>query len=66
LNKQTSRKTIFDGTYTASKQDVYLNGFAVTDTTYTATSTGNLLDNITYYLSIDGKEVGSFDYVQSS
>jgi hypothetical protein len=29
LSKQAARKVIFDGTYTAQKQDVYLNEFAV-------------------------------------
>ena len=61
LEKQTTRKTIYEGTYTATKQDIYLNGFAVKgDATLAASS------EITYYLSIDGKEVGSFDYVKSS
>ena len=55
LLKQTARKVIFDGTYTATKQDVYLNWFAVMSDTWAAW-------DITYYLSIDGKEVGSFDH----
>ena len=58
LEKQTSRKTIYEGSYTATKQDVYLNGFAVkADKALPANGS-----EITYYLSIDGKEVGSFDY----
>jgi Flp pilus assembly protein TadG len=65
LNKQSARKTIFDGTYTAQKQDVYLNGFSVVDGTNDPAS-DNLTNQVTYYLSIDGKEVASFDYVLKS
>ena len=60
LEKQTTRKTIYEGTYTATKQDIYLNGFAVKGDSNIGSS------EITYYLSIDGKEVGSYDYLQSS
>ena len=59
LSKQTSRKTIFDGTYTATKWDLYLSEFAVRLDWATMPSAGN---EVTFYLSIDGKEVGSFEY----
>ncbi len=59
LVKQTSRKTIFDGTYAAQKQDISLNEFAVR---LSDTNVPSNTMEITYYLSIDGKEVGSFEY----
>ena len=62
LKSQTARKTIFDGTYAAQKQDVYLNAFAVLETNSARTAARD----ITYYLSVDGKEVASFDFVPYS
>lgn len=55
----SARNIIFDGTYTASKQDVYLNEFAVMSDVTTNW-------NIKYFLSIDGKEVWSFYHQANS
>ena len=63
LVNQTARKVIFDGTYTAQKQDLNLTEFAVR-LDYTAAPTAT--PEITYYLSIDGKEVGSYEYVATN
>jgi hypothetical protein len=67
LEKQGSRKVIFDGKYTASKGDVYLNGFTVLENiAYTVAGGGTdtvTANDITYYVFVDGKEVGSMDFV---
>ena len=55
----TSRKVVFDGTYTAKKGDVYLNSFYIDQGTVTWTPDAN--DSITFYVSIDGEEVGDTD-----
>ena len=60
---ETNRKTLFDGTYTAKKWDVYLNEFAIifnSGATFASAISG-YADDITFYLSIDGEEVGSAD-----
>jgi len=49
---ETSRKVVFDGTYTARKADINLNKFTVSG------STGNVEDNkVTFYLFVDWEEV---------
>ncbi len=58
LSKQAARKVIFDGTYTAQKQDVYLNEFAVSLNQQLKWTN----DDVTFYLYIDGKEVASQEY----
>jgi hypothetical protein len=68
LEKQGSRKVIFDGKYTASKGDVYLNGFTVLENVnYTVAGSVDAetvtANDITYYVFVDGKEVGSMDFV---
>ena len=50
----TTRKTVFDGTYTAKKGDVNLNSFYI-DGTKPANNGEN---EVTFYVSIDGEEVG--------
>ena len=53
--QQTSRKVVFDGTYTAKKWDVYLNTVVISGDTA-------LDDNdVTFYVSIDGQEVTSVE-----
>jgi glutamate formiminotransferase len=55
LRQKTTTKTIFEGTYTAKKQDIYLNEFEIVNA-----KTGLALgDDVTFYLSIDGEEVAS-------
>ena len=55
--KTTSDITVFEGTYTAKKQDLTL-----TDVNYTpATPLANEDDSITFNLYIDGKQVASTD-----
>jgi molybdopterin synthase catalytic subunit len=56
--KETSDpKTVFDGTFTAKKQDTRLNNVTIIH------STGNLADadNVTFHVYIDGDEVATFD-----
>ena len=55
LNKETNRYTVLEGTYTAKKQDIYLNEFSVTY----SSSLSNLNDktSVRFYLTIDGDEV---------
>ena len=50
----TTRKTVFDGTYTAKKGDVNLNSFYIDGTK----PTNNGENEVTFYVSIDGEEVG--------
>ena len=72
ITLETSVKTpIFEGTYTAKKGDVDLKTFIISKT-LTAAEWGALdnQDRITFYLSIDGKEVSSLkvtkaDFVSS-
>ncbi|MBO7505393.1 hypothetical protein J6T66_04645 [bacterium] len=55
MNKETNRYTVLEGTYTAKKQDIYLNEFSVTY----SSSLSNLNDktSVRFYLTIDGDEV---------
>ena len=55
LINDTSRKVVFDGTYTAKKGDVRLNSFYIDGT---KANDGN---TITYYVFVDGEEVGDTD-----
>ena len=61
LEKQSARKTIFDGTYTAQKQDLWLNEFAVN-----LADAADVNGSISFYLSIDGKEVASQDWTANT
>ena len=64
-NKEVNTYTIFDGVYTAKKNDVYLNEFTVTpvyngETDYADSAAhykANIKSKVTFYLSIDGDEV---------
>ena len=55
LTSETSKKVVFDGTYTAKKGDVYLNTVSM--------NTGNVIftGDITFYVYIDGEEVAALD-----
>ena len=55
IRQQTSRKVVFDGTYTAKKGDIDLNKFEVTGT---APKTNN---DVTFYLFVNGTEVADAD-----
>ena len=55
----TTRKVVFDGTYTAKKADIYLNEFAVD-----GTALGNDVKSATFYLYIDGEEVADAKVAQ--
>jgi hypothetical protein len=54
---ETTTKTVFDGTFTAKKQDTHLNDVVV------ALADGNLAsaDNVTFHVYIDDDEVATFD-----
>jgi hypothetical protein len=54
VTQKTTKRTVFDGTYTAKKNDVYLNEFIIEETTAKHL---NSKDDITFYLYIDGKAV---------
>ena len=56
----TTRKTVFDGTYTAKKGDVNLNSFYID-----GTQPANDKNVVTFYVSIDGEEVGDTDQLGS-
>ena len=68
---ETNRKTVFEGTYTAKKSDIYLNEFAIVDQNSIA-KTIDSSNELTFYVSIDGTEVGDIEkdaikhYTQSS
>ena len=53
VREETSRKTVFDGTYTAKKGDVYLNTVLI--------SWDAKDDDITFYVFIDGDEIATLD-----
>jgi hypothetical protein len=55
IRQQTSRKVVFDGTYTAKKGDIDLNKFEVTGTAPKANN------DITFYLFVNGEEVADAD-----
>jgi len=61
ITNSTTRKTVFDGTYTAKKGDVYLNSFYI-DGTKPANNGENV---VTFYVSVDGEEVGDTDQLGS-
>ena len=52
VDSSTTRKPVFDGTYTAKKSDINLNVFTIDGTKVAGD------DEITLYVSIDGEEVG--------
>lgn len=54
LVNETTRKVVFDGTYTAKKGDVNLNSFYIDGTAPTT-------DVITFYVFVDGEEIGDTD-----
>ena len=61
LKDETSRKTVFEGTYTAKKGAIDLNKFTVT-------ANSNPLvgkNKVTFYLSVDGEEVADTDTLNS-
>ena len=61
ITNSTTRKTVFDGTYTAKKGDVNLNSFYID-----GTKPDNNGENVvTFYVSIDGEEVGDTDQLGS-
>ena len=55
ITNSTTRKTVFDGTYTAKKGDVNLNSFYIDEWSVDGTPGDN---EVTFYVSIDGEEVG--------
>ena len=59
---ETATKTVFEGTYTAQKQDVILKSFALTGKNTTLIDN----ENLTFRVLIDGKEVGSADFVKDT
>jgi hypothetical protein len=61
LINDTSRKVVFDGTYTAKKWDVNLNSFYI-DWTKPANNGENV---VTFYVFVDGEEVGDTDALGS-
>ena len=54
----SSKKTVFDGTYTAKKGTVKLNSALITGE---CTNTNNINKDVTFYLTIDGDEVATLD-----
>ena len=58
IQAETSRKVVFEGEYTAQKGDIYLNEFALAETT-----AQDFTGDVTFYLSINGREVGSVDVI---
>jgi hypothetical protein len=65
MNKETNKKVVFDGTYTAKKGDITLNAYEITRIAPTSAIMGNTelaKDKITFYVSIDGKEVANIDF----
>jgi len=56
VTNETSKKTVFDGTYTAKKGDVKLNSAVVTGKLNSA-----LTGDITFYVTIDGESVATID-----
>ena len=59
LTNESTKKVVFDGTYTAKKGTVNLNSLKVVRNAGTpAVATPN---SITFYLSIDGNEVATFE-----
>ncbi len=56
---ESSTRTIFEGTYTAKSNDVYLNAFAGSATITSSTDYSDVFDDMTLHLYVDGKEVAS-------
>jgi uncharacterized protein YfaT (DUF1175 family) len=56
VTNETSKKTVFDGNYTAKKGDVKLNSAVVTGKLNSA-----LTGDITFYVTIDGESVATID-----
>ena len=66
INESNDRATILNGTYTAKKGDVELKTFIISKTIdLAAYNQLSSQDRITFYLSIDGKEVGSIKVSKS-
>jgi hypothetical protein len=64
VKEENSRKVVFEGTYTAKKGDIYLNKFAISAASDSfATDNGSYPFVRTFYVSIDGEEVGDTDDV---
>ena len=64
ITQDSARKVVFEGTYTAKKGDIYLNKFAI-NTASDSFKTDNASYPFvrTFYVSIDGEEVGDTDEV---
>ena len=68
VTEDSARKLVFEGTYTAKKGDIYLNKFTIA-----TSATWDQLDIVeglsgynydrTFYLFVDGQEVGEYDDV---
>jgi hypothetical protein len=61
-NKETNRKVVFDGTYTAKKGDVKLNKFTITSKETVSSDLTDLIgaagtNKVRFYVTIDGTEV---------
>jgi hypothetical protein len=64
ITQDSARKVVFEGTYTAKKGDIYLNKFAInTASDSFATHNASYPFVRTFYVSIDGEEVGDTDDV---
>ncbi len=60
LTNESTTKTIYEGTYTAKNETVYLNSFSVASDNVAALDVAALNNaNMRFYLSIDGEEVAS-------
>ena len=60
LTNESTTKTIYEGTYTAKNETVYLNSFSVASDDVNTTDVNALNNaNMRFYLSIDGEEVAS-------
>ena len=62
VRETSDPKTIFDGTFTAKKQDTRLNNVKIIK------STGDLAadDSVTFHVYIDGDEVATFDWADDA
>ena len=70
LTEDWARKVVFEGTYTAKKWDVYLNKFAIVTTAPDALDTAEVASGYnyvrTFYVFVDGEEVGDTDDVSTT
>jgi purine-nucleoside phosphorylase len=65
-NKESNRKVVFEGTYTAKKGDVKLNEFAIAKLASPTSTINRNKDKVTFYLTVDGDEVADVKYTNGS